>query len=83
LATEVVSVQRQEDPIPGTEEVHSADRREGVPAPVGTPEESQVQAAQETRNPAKTERNTVPLSSQSSPASTAARRMSATRPVRD
>jgi hypothetical protein len=83
LATEVASVQRQGDPVPGTEEVRSTDGREGVPAPVDTPAESQVQAAQGTHNPAETERNTMPLSSQSSPASTAARRMSATRPVRD
>jgi hypothetical protein len=83
LATEVASVQRQEDPVLGTEEVRSANGREGVPAPVDTPAESQVQATQETRNPAETERNTAPLSSQSSPASTAARRMSATRPMRD
>jgi hypothetical protein len=80
LATEVASVQRQEDPVLGTEEVRSTDGREGVPAPVGTPEESQVHAAQETRNPADTERNTAALSSQSSPASTGARQMSAVSP---
>jgi hypothetical protein len=48
LATEVASVQRQEDPVPGTEEVRSTDGREGVPAPVGTPEGRQVQAAEVT-----------------------------------
>jgi hypothetical protein len=37
LATEVASVQRQEDPVPGTEEVRSTDGREGVPTPVDTP----------------------------------------------
>jgi hypothetical protein len=83
LATEVASVQKQEDPVPGTEEVRSTDGREGVPAPVDTPVGSQVQSAEGTHNHAETERNTAPLSSQSSPASTAARRMSATRPVRD
>jgi hypothetical protein len=81
LATEVASVQRQEDLVPGTEEVRSTDGREGVPAPVDTPAGSQVQAAQETCNPAETERNTALLSSQSSTASTAARRLAATRPV--
>jgi hypothetical protein len=81
LATEVASVQRQEDPVLGTEEVRSTDGREPVPAPVGTPEVSRMPAAQETRNPTDTERETAPLSPQSSPASTAARRMSATRPV--
>jgi hypothetical protein len=83
LATEVASVPRQEDPVPGTEEVRSTDGRERVPAPVDTLAESHVQAAQGTHNPAETERNTALLSSQSSPASTAARRMSATRPVGD
>jgi hypothetical protein len=83
LATEVASVQRQDDLVPGTEEVRSTDGREQVPALVGTPKGSQMQAAQETRNPTDTERDTAPLSPQSSPASTAARRMSATRPVRN
>jgi hypothetical protein len=83
LAIDVASVQRQEDPVPGTEEVRSTDGRGEVPAPVDTPAESQVQAEQGTHNPAETERNTAPLSSQSSPASTAARRMSATGPVGD
>jgi hypothetical protein len=82
LATEVASVQRPEDPVPGTE-VCSTDGREPVPAPVGTPEGSQMPVAQETRNPTDTERDTAPLSPQSSPASTAARQMSATRPVRN
>jgi hypothetical protein len=73
LATNVASVQRPEDPIPGTEEVRSTDRREPVPAPVGTPAGSRMPAAQETRNPTDIERDIAPLSSQSSPASTAAR----------
>jgi hypothetical protein len=33
LATDVASVQRLEDPVPGTEEVRSTDGREPVPTP--------------------------------------------------
>jgi hypothetical protein len=73
LATEVVSVQQPEDPVPGTEEVRSSDGREPIPAPVGTPDGSQMPTAQETRNPTDTEWDTAPLSPQSSPASTACR----------
>jgi hypothetical protein len=83
LAMDVASVQWPEDPVPGTEEVRSTDGREPIPAPVGTPEGSQMPAAQETRNPTDTERDTSPLSPQSSSASTAARQMSTTRPVRN
>jgi hypothetical protein len=83
LATNVASVQRLEDPVPGTEEVRSTDGKEPVPALVGTLEGSQMPAAQETRNPTDTEWDTAPLSPQSSPASTAARQMSATQPVRN
>jgi hypothetical protein len=83
LATEVASVQRPEDPIPDTEEVRSTDGREAVPAPDDTPEGSHMLAAQETRNPTDTERDTAPLSLQSSPTSTVARQMSATRAVRN
>jgi hypothetical protein len=83
LATDVASVQRQEDPVSGAEEVRSTNGRGEAPAAVDTPAESQVQAEQGTHNPADTERNTAPFSSHSSPASTAARRVSATRPVYD
>jgi hypothetical protein len=70
-------------PVQGTDEVRSTDGREPVPEPVGTPTERQLLEANEARNPTDTELDTAPLSLQSSPVSTAARQLLATRPVRD